>query len=156
MNDIQPKKTKHTMTIQNQPGHITPTTGICNLNTATFPNSTMKSTAHSGTPLSRGAQLPQPINRHTHSPIIDSPRPLIHIKQHIASISTPTTQHAALTPLMQKHTTHQMTRFNTSLGNLYIYRNYAYFPAHIPQLKTPLLKYILKLIILIIIYKHPM
>ena len=116
MNDIQPKKTKHTTTTQNQPGHITPTTGICNLNTPT-----MKSTAHSGTPLWSMAQLPQPTNRHTHSPIIDSRQPVIHIKQHIASTSTPTTQHAPLTSLMQKHTTHQMTRFNTSLSNLYAY-----------------------------------
>ena len=70
----------------------------------------MKSTADLGTPLSRGAQLPPPTNRHTHAPTIDSHQLLIHNKQHIASTSTPTTQQVALTPLMQINTTHQMTR----------------------------------------------
>ena len=113
---------------EDQQGHITPTITTYNLKTPTFPNSTTKSTVDLGTPLSRGAQLPTPTNRHTHAPTIDSRQLLIHNKHHhIASTSTPTTQQVALTPLMQINTTHKMTRLNTSLNT----------PTHMPKLCIP-------------------
>ena len=88
----------------------------------------MKSTVDLGTPLSRGAQLPPPTNRHTHAPTIDSGQLLIHNKQqHMASTSTPTTQQVSLTPLMQINTTHQMTQLNTGLNT----------PTHMSKLCIP-------------------
>ena len=125
---INNRQPKHTTRTQNQQGHITPTITTYNLKTPTFPNSTTKSTVDFGTPLSRGAQLPPPTNRHTHAPTIDSRQLLIHNKQqHIASTSTSTTQQVALTPLMQINTTCQMTRLNTGLNT----------PTHMPKLCIP-------------------